>query len=109
MIMGEVRSVDESWLDDEALRFDQAWKSGSRPQIEEYLAGLAEPRRGLLLEELVRVELQRRRGMGEDPSPAEYCRRFPEDASVIDAAFAPRTADWPDAGSPPKDAPQSTL
>jgi len=85
--MGAERSGDESWVDNVALQFDQAWKSGSQPRIEDYLAGVAEPRRGLLLEELVRVELQRRRGRGEDPGPSEYHGRFPGDASVIDAAL----------------------
>ena len=80
---------DERWVDEVATRFDRAWKSGSRPQIEEYLDDLAEPRRTLLLKELVRVELQRRRPMGEEPISAEYHHRFPDDASVIDAAFDP--------------------
>ena len=36
------------WVDREAVRFEQAWKGVARPRIEDYLAGVAEPRRGLL-------------------------------------------------------------
>ena len=66
--MGEALSGDESWVDDFALQFDQAWRSGTQPRIEDYLVSVAEPRRGLLLEELVRVELQRapREGRGSE-------------------------------------------
>ena len=104
--MGEALSGDESWVDDFALQFDQAWRSGTQPRIEDYLVSVAEPRRGLLLEELVRVELQRRRGRGEDPSPAEYHRRFPDDAPVIDAALGLPPADSPGVEAAPRDAPQ---
>ena len=104
--MGEALSGDESWVDDFALQFDQAWRSGTQPRIEDYLVSVAEPRRGLLLGELVRVERQRRRGRGEDPSPAEYHRRFPDDAPVIDAALGLPPADSPGVEAAPRDAPQ---
>jgi eukaryotic-like serine/threonine-protein kinase len=107
--MGKAQPEDARWVDQEAVRFEQAWKKDPRPQIEDYLAGIAEPRRGLLLGELVRVERQLRQGMGEEPSPEEYHPRFPGDTLVIDAAFSPAQSDSPGAGSATADAPQSTL
>jgi serine/threonine-protein kinase len=47
-----------------------------------------EPRRSLLLEELLRVERELRRAEGQEPTPEEYRRRFPGDAAVIEAVFA---------------------
>ena len=87
--MVEAQSGDESWIDSVALQFDRAWRSGARPRIEDHLADLAESRRRLLLGELIRIELERRRGRGEDPSPAEYHRRFSDDAAVIKDIFDP--------------------
>ena len=36
-------------IDKAADDFERAWKKGPRPAIEDYLAGVAEPRRSILL------------------------------------------------------------
>ena len=54
--MGEDRTGDRSWVDSIADRFERAWNAGQRPRIEDYLGDFVEPRRSLLLEELLRVE-----------------------------------------------------
>ena len=46
-----------------------------------------EPRRPLLLEELLRVERELLRRAGAVPDLEEYRRRFPNDDAVIDAVF----------------------
>jgi serine/threonine protein kinase len=67
--------------------FECAWRSGWRPRIEDFLIGLAEPRRSALLAELMRVELRNREALGETPTPQEYEARFPYALSVVDGVF----------------------
>src|SRR5262245_23999032 len=78
---------DESWIGAMADRFDQAWRAGNLPRIEDYLTGEQGTRRSWLLEELLRIERELRFTQGEDPTPDEYQGRFPEDGQVIDAVF----------------------
>src|SRR5262249_34659000 len=68
-------------------RFEEAWKSGSRPNLEEYLVEAAEDERGLLIGELLAVELAYRCQIGELPTPEEYVVRFPECAADVCDAF----------------------
>jgi hypothetical protein len=86
--MGETPRSDWTWINAAADRFERAWKQGTRPRIENYLAEVDEPRRVALLDELLRVELELRRRAGDDPAPAEYAARFPEHAAVIEAVFS---------------------
>ena len=39
----------QTWINAEAERFERAWRVGPRPRIEDFLAGVSEPRRSLLL------------------------------------------------------------
>jgi hypothetical protein len=41
--------------------FEEAWKQGQRPRIEEYLGTTQEPERSQLLRELLQVEVDYRR------------------------------------------------
>ena len=47
--MSGIPTGDWSWIDGAARRFEQAWRKGPRPRIEDYLAKVAEPQRPLLL------------------------------------------------------------
>ncbi len=87
--MSEIPPCDWSIINEAADAFELAWKRGPRPSIEDYVAGVAEPRRGLLLLELISVERELRLRDGEDPRPEEYHRRLPGDGLVIEAAFRP--------------------
>jgi WD40 repeat protein len=58
--------------------FESAWKAGSRPRIEDYLAECAAPERLLLLRELIVLEIHYRRLAGEACQVHEYAGRFPE-------------------------------
>ena len=92
--MTEIPSGDWSCINEAADDFERAWKTGPRPAFEDYLVGVAEPRRSLLLHELLRVERELRLRDGEVPRPEDYHERLPGDRHVIEAAFRRR------AGSP---------
>ena len=77
--MTEIPSGDWSCIDEAADDFERAWKEGPRPAFEVYLVGVAEPRRSLLLHELLRVERELRLRDGEVPRPEDYHERSPGD------------------------------
>jgi WD40 repeat protein len=87
-----------TWINDNADRFERAWNTGARPRIEDYLAEADTQLRDALLEELLRVEIELRRSAGEEPTAREYRQRFPEQAAVVDAVFAPVASAAPGAG-----------
>ena len=66
-------------VDEVCDRFEQAWRNGERPRIEDYLGLVAEAERHDLLRELILVEAELRKQAGEALSPGEYCERFPGD------------------------------
>src|SRR5262245_16946003 len=70
-------------VDEVCDRFEDAWKAGQRPRIEDYLADRPEPERSALLRELVVLDIDYRRRQGEDPRAEEYRQRFP----ALDLAF----------------------
>jgi serine/threonine protein kinase/tetratricopeptide (TPR) repeat protein/WD40 repeat protein len=89
-------------LDEACLRFEGAWLAGQTPQIETFLAGLAEPNRARLLRRLLELELAQRRSRGEPSTPEDYERRFPEHAELIREVFAACSsiATQPESGPP---------
>ena len=60
-----------------ADRFEDAWQSGQRPQIDEYLPPEGPDRRTLLVE-LVHVDLERRLKAGEAVRVEQYLERYSE-------------------------------
>jgi serine/threonine protein kinase len=89
----EGSSVRPSERIDEACdRFEAAWRSGSAPRIEGYLAEALEVDRPALLGELVALERELRRHRGEWPETEEYLERFAGDASVVAAALQETSA-----------------
>jgi serine/threonine protein kinase len=87
LAMSGIPTGDWSWVHAAAERFEQAWKKGPRPRIEDFLAEVEESRRPPLLEELIRVESELRRRAGESSSADEYQRRFPKCVSAVEAVF----------------------
>ena len=101
-------------LDGICTRFELAWKRGERPRIEDYLDGAADAERSELLAELILLELDYRRALGEDCDAREYRDRFPVlEPAWLDRAIASPTAGaadpvtgrwpastWPDAAGP---------
>jgi hypothetical protein len=75
-------------------RFENAWKTGGRPRIEEFLHETPLPLRSVVLHELLALEVEYRRRQGETPAPEEYRPRFKEHAGLVDTVFGepPRPA-----------------
>jgi WD40 repeat protein len=69
-------------------RFEDAWKAGQGPRIEDYLDDVPEPERSKLFEELLQLELAYRGRNQETFTAEEYRQRFPGQAEVIKAVFA---------------------
>jgi hypothetical protein len=87
------------YVDSVCDRFEAAWRAGRRPRIEDYLAEAPGPARGMLLQELLALEIDLRFVERENPSPEEYQRRFPGRVDVIKVVFAQASRD--DSGRPP--------
>jgi hypothetical protein len=83
--------------------FEQRWRAGERPRIEDYFSKVS-LLRAQLLTELIAAEVDLRFGAGEDVQIDEYHRRFPDDRAAVDAGWAMI------ANRPPQDpAPASTV
>jgi formylglycine-generating enzyme required for sulfatase activity len=67
--------------------FEEAWKTGARPRIENYLGSSAGEKRLALFQMLLEVELELRVNDCERPDPAEYLPRFEPFADVIRSVF----------------------
>src|SRR5262245_56813339 len=61
-------------------RFEQAWRAvqagSDRPCLDDFLAEASEPERETLLKELIQVEIDYRRQLGERPARDDYRVRF---------------------------------
>src|SRR5262249_55609337 len=62
--------IDRLWK-----RLEDAWLAGQRPRVEDYLGD--EPATSLLLRELIRLDVEYRHQLGEEPQAQEYQTRFP--------------------------------
>jgi HEAT repeat protein/predicted Ser/Thr protein kinase len=94
-----------AWFD-LADRFQEAWRTGQRPDLEAYASQVSGdgPDVVCLREELLRIELEERRKLGERPVPEDYRRQFPGHAAVA-AAFRADLLDrfalaWGNGGRP---------
>jgi len=65
--------------------FEQAWRSGAGPRIEDWLDRLAPAGRRALLQDLLAIELHARQQQGDLPVVEEYARRFPENLELVAA------------------------
>jgi tetratricopeptide (TPR) repeat protein/tRNA A-37 threonylcarbamoyl transferase component Bud32 len=70
------------------VAFEQEWAAGRRPTLEDFLARAEPAAHGMLLVELLRIELAHRTLAGDMPQATDYRTRLPEDTQLIDAAFA---------------------
>src|SRR6478752_3611696 len=75
----------EDQIDERCDAFEQAWRSGQRPRITDFLKLDDRVVRARLFRELLLVELEYRRLNGEQPKQKDYLRDFPEFASQIEA------------------------
>jgi serine/threonine protein kinase/formylglycine-generating enzyme required for sulfatase activity len=67
-----------------------AWKRGERLEIENLVGNVAEPQRTGVLRDLLCQELELRWESGEEPTRADYARRFPGHVPLIEAIFSER-------------------
>ena len=67
--------------------FESHWRSGSSPQIEEYLSRVPSSNHRDLLSQLIGIELHWRKQRDDDPDAQEYYRRFPQDVDLVDHGF----------------------
>src|SRR5438046_5636797 len=70
-------AADWSVLKDAVKRFENAWRQGSGPRIDDYLS-TGDPLRSRALIELVHVDLELRLKAGEPARVEEYLARYPE-------------------------------
>ncbi|WP_339733356.1 bifunctional serine/threonine-protein kinase/formylglycine-generating enzyme family protein [uncultured Gimesia sp.] len=63
--------------------FESSWKTGGRPQIDDYLSQVEQSSRPELLVELVRLDYVYRSEQGEKPSSDEYISLFPDYSDVL--------------------------
>lgn len=75
--------VIENLCDD----FEQSWKEGNRPRIEDYIGSFPESDRGTILPHLIGIEVFWRRQLEENPALAEYIERFPDARAAIGYLF----------------------
>jgi serine/threonine-protein kinase len=68
-------------------RFEALWREGRPPRLEDALASAVPADRSVLFRELLGLEIELRKELGECPEPADYHERFPEFDSLIGSAF----------------------
>ncbi len=75
-------------IDDLCAQFERQWRTDEAPSIESMLGGDVPPNeRGVLLAELIVLDVDYRRRRGESPTEQQYIDRFPEDAEIIKDAL----------------------
>jgi serine/threonine protein kinase len=79
-------------IDAACNRFELLWQQCRRPVIEDHLDCVMPTLRPLLLEELVRIELERRIRAGDAPTASEYGSRYPSCSAFLDAWLAEASA-----------------
>src|SRR5262249_40562050 len=69
-------------LDAVCVRFEEAWRSGEPPRLEDYLAGFTGRERAQLFRELVLLDLELRQDRGLPMPLDDYRPHFPEYAAL---------------------------
>jgi serine/threonine-protein kinase len=74
-------------IDEACDRFEAHWGLGRRPSIESFLAEARGNERPDFFRELMALEIDLKRGAGEEPTAADYHDRFPELVGLVDDVF----------------------
>jgi tRNA A-37 threonylcarbamoyl transferase component Bud32 len=82
--LGEGFSADDR-IDERCDAFESAWRSGQRPAIADFIGPEDESHRKALFCELLLVDLECRRAVGERPTEDEYLRDYPEFTAQVHA------------------------
>ncbi|MBC8872755.1 MAG: serine/threonine protein kinase [Planctomycetes bacterium] len=100
-------------IDDACDRFEQAWKSGSPPEIKDFLGDEQDPARCELFRHLLALELDYLQKMNRNVAQKSYQEAFPRYAKIVNEIFSQtqqsdgsqETASWiPNGGEPSVDA-----
>ena len=79
-------------IDSACDRFEQAWKGGNQPRIEDHLGEIAGQERLVLARELIQLDIHYRRLAGQTCLVDEYNSRFPElDPTWLATVISART------------------
>ena len=68
-------------------QFEQNWNDGQKPAITEVIAKYSELPRGLIVFELVRLEIHLRLRAGDTPSKSEYLEKLTQDGYIIEKVW----------------------
>ena len=83
-------------------RFEAEWRSGQKPDLNQYLELVPEASRPALFSELLSLELDYRREAGEAPQDSDYLAKFPQFAEQIQRCISESTP-----GKPSRDSQRS--
>src|SRR5215211_1197567 len=78
-----VRDSDAVRVDALTDEFEQALKAGQSPRVEDYLGRIGQGLRPMALRELLKVEVELRRGRHESINEREYNERFPDFQATV--------------------------
>jgi WD40 repeat protein/serine/threonine protein kinase len=88
-------------VDEVCSRFEQAWKDGRRPRIEDHLGEISDEFRPALLRELLAIEAAYRLDLGELPTADDYRLRFPNCTDLLAELMRPRPPPSPTVSTAP--------
>ena len=74
-------------------RFEWDWRKGASPRIELALSDTLPEDRPALLEDLLRIELELRRAVGDHPCAEDYLDRFPAESELINRVLREAASD----------------
>lgn len=93
-------------VDEACDRFEEAWRNGRPPRIEDYLANAPDDEKAMLFRELLELELELWDSCAGHLSPTPYCNRFPDFTEIVEDVFHHRrrdsTCDYKQYGAAPR-------
>jgi hypothetical protein len=93
-------------VDAVCLRFEDAWKAGQSPRVEDFLGQARAGEGRALLFQLLLLEVEYRRKRGERPGVEEYRSRFAEQSDLVRRIFLPAADQNTQAYQPEEGLPQ---
>src|ERR1019366_1498948 len=83
-ILDDLSPTEMIHADQVCLRFEEAWKAGERPRVEDYLQGVPDTEKEFLLRELLLLEFEYRQRSGTQPEPRPNAKNGQDIAATID-------------------------
>jgi serine/threonine protein kinase len=89
-----------TWIDQQCLAFEEAWRAGRRPSLADSLKNSPDEDRRVLFRFLLELEFELRQKDEEVPGPDEYVQLFPDYADIVTAVFLAEARTEPYAAPP---------